>query len=87
MKKPVHNRGTQLKPRIAAALDSLWIQGTVKHLEYLGFGEEFKNRDICFYFDDCYSLSGATNDPHWLLNYTIFKVTDQSEGDVCFHKR
>ena len=72
MKKPVHNRGTQLKPRIAAALDSMWIQGTVKHLKYLGFGEEFKNRDICFYFDDCYSPSGATNDPHWLLNCIQF---------------
>jgi len=85
MKKLVHNRGTQLKPRIVAALDSQWIEGTVEHLMYLGFGDQYNNKDVCFYFDDCYSQSGATSDPHWLVSciYTIFKVTDQSEGDLC----
>ena len=38
-------------------------------LKYLGFGEEFKNKDICFYFDDCFSQSGSSNDPHWLVNF------------------
>ena len=63
MKKPVHNRGAQLKRCITAALDSLCIEGTVDCLKYLGFGEEFmiKNKDICFYFNDCFSQSGATN--------------------------
>ena len=28
----------------------------------------FKNKDICFYFDDCFSQSGSTNDLHWLVN-------------------
>ena len=61
MKKAVQNRGVQLKPRITAVLNSSWINGTV---ESLGFGEEFKGKDVCFYFDDCFSPSGATNDPH-----------------------
>ena len=68
MKKPIHNCGVQLKPCITATLESLWIEGTVDCLKYLGFGEEFKNKDICFYFDDCLSQSGSTNDPHWLVN-------------------
>ena len=29
MKKPVHNHGVQLKPCITAALESVWIEGTV----------------------------------------------------------
>ena len=78
MKKAIQNRGVQLKPRITAALDSSWIYGTVDSLKYLGFGEEFKCKDVCFYFDDCFSLSGATNDPHWLVYklYTILSITD-----------
>ena len=51
---------------------ALWIEGTVDCLEYLGFGEEFKNKVLCFYFDDCFSQSGATNDPHWLVNCIQF---------------
>ena len=62
MKKPVHNCGALLKPCITAAMDSLWIEGTMDCLKYLKFDEEFKNKDICF------SQSGATNDPHWLYN-------------------
>ena len=29
IKKPVHNHGVQLKPCITAALESVWIEGTV----------------------------------------------------------
>jgi len=72
MKKLVHNRGTQLKPCIIAALDSLWIQGTVEYLKYLGFGEQCKNKAICIYFNNCSSESGATNDSHWLVNCIQF---------------
>ena len=82
MKKPVHNRGAQLKPRITAALDSLWIEGTVDCLKYLGFGEEFKNKDICFYFDDCFSQSGATNDPHWLVNCIQFSRSQTKVKEI-----
>ena len=48
MKKPVHNCGALLKPRITAATDSLWIEGTMDCLKYLRFDEEFKNKDIAF---------------------------------------
>ena len=72
MKKLIHNHGGQLKPCITAALGSLWIEGTVDCLKYLGFGEEFKIKDLCFYFDDCFSQSGATKDPHWLVNCIQF---------------
>ena len=82
MKKPVHNCGAQLKPRITAALDSLWIEGTVDCLQYLRFGEEFKNKDICFYFDDCFSQSGATNDPHWLVNCIQFSRSQTKVKEI-----
>ena len=76
MKKLMHNCGAQLKP---AALGSLWIEGTVDCLKYLGFGEEFKNKD---HFDDCFSLSGATNDPHWLVNCIQFSQSQTKVKEI-----
>ena len=82
MQKPIHKYGVQLKPCITAALESLWIEETVDCLKYLGFGEEFKNKDLCFYFDDCFSQSGATNDPHWLVNCIQFSRSQTKVKEI-----
>ena len=83
MKKAIQNRRMQLKPRgITVALDSLWMNGTVDSLKYLGFREEFKGKDVCFYFDDCFSLSGATNDPHWLVNCMQFSRSQAKVKEI-----
>ena len=82
MKKAIQNRGVQLKPHITVALDSSWINGTMDSLKYSGFGEEFKGKDVCFYFDDCFSLSSATNDPHWLANCIQFSRSQTKVKEI-----
>ena len=82
MKKLIHNRGAQLKPHITVSLGSLWKEGTVDCLKYLGFGEEFKNKYLCFHFDDCFSQSGTTNNPHWLVNCIQFSRSQTKVKEI-----
>jgi len=61
------NRGKQLKPRLIAALEGCWIEGSLERLKFIGLGGEELD-DMCLYFRDCFSLSEATKKPHYLLN-------------------
>lgn len=73
--KSCQNLGVQLKPRIVAAIGNpcTWIEGTVKELMYLGFGDN-GSADVCMHFNYCFSLSTATKDPHYLLIASSFLV-------------
>ena len=81
--KSTQNRGVQLKPRIVAAISDTcnWIDGTVEKLKYLGFGDD-GGTDVCMHFSDCFSLSAATRDPHYLLNCIQFSRTQSITNEV-----
>ena len=81
--KSTQNRGVQLKPRIVAVSSDTcnWIDGTVEKLKYLGFGDD-GGTDVCMHFSDCFSLSAATRDPHYLLNCIQFSCTQSITNEV-----
>ena len=81
--KSIQNRGVQLKPRIVAAIGDAcnWIDGAVEQLKYIGFGDN-AGADVCMYFSDCFSLSVATRDPHYLLNCIQFSRTQSITNEV-----
>ena len=49
------NRGKQLKPRVIAALDGPWTEGSIDKIKFLGFGTEAQDY-ICLYFDNCFNV-------------------------------
>ena len=78
------NGGKQLKPRVMAALENTWIEGSIEKLKFLGLGLDVQD-DICLYFHNCFSLSEATKDPHYLLNVIQFSRTQAGIISIIVH--
>ena len=75
------NCGKQLKPQVIATLQGPWTRGTIGKFKYL----RYAHGSICLYFDNCFTLSDATKDPHYLLNCIQFSRTQAGIWEITFN--
>jgi len=73
-KKTYQNCGKQMKPRLTAALENSWTEGSIDKLKFLGLHSKVCDY-VCYYFNDCFSLPEGTKDPHYFLNFIQFSQT------------
>ena len=63
--------------------------------KYTVFGFNAGETDICMFFKDCFSMDGATKDPHYLLNCiqlscsqaNVTEVTANIDGTITILER
>jgi len=66
---------------VIATLQGPWTQGTIGKLKYLSYGI---HGSICLYFDNCFTLSEGTKDPHYLFKCIQFSRIPAGIREITF---